>query len=148
MAKKWMVASILTALAVLVYSILTLFFTKIPLLTAPTPTEAIQLTASKFLVFFVLVYALFQCVKNYSANMHNSIVNKHRQNSLMTYQTLAEAGATAATREIVLLHAATAIYAPTDSGFVRNEERGYSDTSIIGTIGKAVQSSLSGQGQP
>jgi hypothetical protein len=145
-SKKWLFASVCMAIIVLIYSVSTLFFTKIPLLTAATPTEAVQITASKFLVFFVLVYALFQCVKNYSSNMHNSIVNKHRQNSLMTYKTLTEAGGSPEAREVVLQHAASAIYAPSDTGYVKNEERGSGDNALIGMFGRAIPGGLSGSG--
>ncbi|OIQ73607.1 hypothetical protein GALL_447530 [mine drainage metagenome] len=137
-AGQWKIASIVMAGIVLAYSILTLFFTKIPLLTADTPATAIQLTASKFLVFVVLGYALIQCVKNYNANTHNAIINKHRQNSLMTYTTLTQAGNSPESRDIVLQHAAAAIYAPSDTGYVRNEERGYGDGALVGLLGKSI----------
>ena len=121
---KWLVASLVATVIVIAYSAFTLFFSKIPLLTAVDPASAIQITTSKLLIFFVLVYGLFQCVRNYSANMHIGVVNKHRQNSLLTYRTLTEASGTAEGREIVLQHAAAAIYAPTDTGYVRKEDTG------------------------
>ena len=140
----WLRASITMVCVVVVYSFATLFFSKIPLFSASDTATAIQITTSKFLVFFVLVYALFQCVKNYSANMHNGVVNKHRQNSLLTYRTLSEASGTQEGREIVLQHAAAAIYAPNDSGYVRNEERGYVDGGMMGLVSRTLNSSSSG----
>lgn len=143
-SSKWLIASIVMSAVVVAYSVATLFFSKIPLLAAIDPSSAIQITTSKLLVFFVLLYALFQCVKNYSAHMHNSIVNKHRQNSLLTYRTLSDASGTQEGRETVLQHAAAAIYAPNDTGYVRNEERGYSDGGVIGLVGRALTSASGG----
>ena len=144
---KWLKASVVATVIVIIYSTFTLFFSKISLFTAVDPASAIQITTSKLLIFFVLVYGLFQCVKNYSANMHNGVVNKHRQNSLLTYRTLTEASGTTEGREIVLQHAAAAIYAPTDTGYVRNEERGYGESGLVGLVGRAVSGS-SGTAQP
>ena len=82
---------------------------------------AIARTAvSRVLVFAVLGYALFFCVRNYMAHRHNAIVNRHRQNALDTYRALAEADPKS--RDVVLAHAAWCIYAPQDSGFARKGE--------------------------
>ena len=143
----WLRASMAMVLVVVLYSVATLFFSQIPSLTAKDTATSIQITSSKFLVFFVLVYALFQCVKNYSAHMHNSVVNKHRQNSLLTYRTLSEASGTQEGREIILQHASAAIYAPNDSGYVRNEERGYIDGGMMNLVSRTLNGS-SGGSQP
>tara|TARA_R110002033_G_scaffold112889_1_gene158185 strand:- start:73 stop:1101 length:1029 start_codon:yes stop_codon:yes gene_type:complete len=125
-AEQWKIGLFVMSGLVLICGASTLFFRYIPFLTANTPTEAIQLVASKVLIFFILFYVLFVFSRNYSAHKHNSIVNKHRQNALMTFTTLAEAGSTVEARDVVLQHAAAAIYAPNDTGYMKNEERGYS----------------------
>ena len=53
----------------------------------------------------------------------------------MTYRTLSESGATVEARDTILNHAAAAIYAPVDTGFVANEERGYGNAMPAITIG-------------
>jgi hypothetical protein len=116
---RWMTGFLLA------YAVSTLAFPVIPLLSADSIPEAIQLTVSKILIFFVLGSTLLLCVRNFIAHKHNGIVNRHRQNALLTYTTLAEAGNSIEARDTVLQHAAAAIYAPNDTGYVKNEERGY-----------------------
>lgn len=142
-AKKWRNYSMVMTGVVLFYAIASLFFPHIGWLQADSPEALVQLSISKFLVFFVLVYALFQCVKNYNANMHNAIVNKHRQNALLTYTTLVEASDAPQVRDVVIQHAAGAIYAPGDSGYVKNEERGFGEGGLLNTAARQ----FSGQGQ-
>lgn len=137
-AKKWLVASSVAGIVVVAYALGTLVFPQIEWLKASSTAEAIQLTVSKVLVFLVLSYILFQCVRNYSAHKHNAVSNKHRQNALMTYRTLAEAGGSAEARDTVLQHAAAANYAPNDSGYLRSEERGYGGNPVVGFSPKSA----------
>ena len=131
-AWNWLVASIVAAVVVSAYAVATLFlFQWLP---AKTPFESAQIITSKFLIFGVLVYGLFQCIRSYSAHRHNQVTNKHRQNALMTYKTLAEAGNSPELRDAVLQHAAAAIYAPNDSGYLKGEERGYGAQSLLALL--------------
>jgi hypothetical protein len=144
-AWKWLVASVVAAAVVTAYAVATLFlFQWFP---AKTPFESAQIITSKLLVFGVLVYGLFQCVRSYSAHRHNQVTNKHRQNALMTYKTLAEAGNSPELRDAVLQHAAAAIYAPNDSGYLKGEERGYGAQSLLALLPRNP-GSTSGSGTP
>lgn len=128
-SSKWLLISCVAAFLVLAFSISSLFLFDC---FAPNSIfESAQLVASKLLIFFVLAYALIQCVRNYSAHKHNAVTNRHRQNALMTYKTLAEAGNTPELRDAVLQHAAAAIYSPNDSGYLKGEERGYGGQSLV-----------------
>lgn len=131
-AQKWLVASIVAAVVVALYSVLTLFLPKWLPMTDGFGNA--QIITSKLLIFGVLVYGLFQCVRSYSAHRHNHVTNKHRQNALMTYKTLAEAGNAPELRDAVLQHAAAAIYAPNDSGYLKGEERGYGAQSLLALL--------------
>ena len=124
-AERWKWGSFMFSGVVVLYAVSTLFFPQFDWLTADTTAEAIQLTVSKILIFGVLASILLLSVRNFSAHKHNSIVNKHRQNALMTYTTLADAGSSVEARDAILQHAAAAIYAPNDTGYLKNEERGY-----------------------
>ncbi len=128
-AKKWLMASVIAGVFVLAYAVLTLFVYR--WLSPQNTFESVQMVLSKVLIFAVLAYALLQCVRNYSAHRHNSVTNKHRQNALMTYKTLAEAGSTIEARDAVLQHAAAAVYAPNDSGYLKKEERGFGSSLPI-----------------
>lgn len=137
-AEKWLKTSAVMAGVVLVFSIATFF---LPSLFHPANLfESSQLIASKIITFLVLAYAMFQCVRSYSAHRHNAVTNKHRQNALLTYKTLADAGNSPELRDVVLQHAAAAIYAPNDSGYLKGEERGYGGQSLIALASRAAGS--------
>lgn len=106
------------AIGILVaYGILSIFLHKIPFLAPATTYDAVQLAVSKLLIFVVLGYGLTLCAKNYLAHRHNAVVNKHRQNALATYTTIADAANDASGRDIVLSHAADCIFSPQDTGY-------------------------------
>lgn len=142
-ALRWMIGLFVSSVVVLLYGISSLFFRYIPFLNADTVAGAIQLTVSKLLVFFILVFMVLIFARNFNAHKHNSIVNKHRQNALMTFTTLVEAGNSLETREIVLQHAAAAIYAPNDTGYMKNEERGYASSLPVSVTSKLPVAGLS-----
>ena len=75
---------------------------------------------TRALIALVLTSLLAYSVKNYMAHKHNAVVNKHRENALRTYKALVESAPTQETRDIVLHHAAACIYAPQDSGYVKD----------------------------
>lgn len=143
---KWLIASIGSVLTLFTYSAFTLFFPYLEFFTADTLTDAVQLTASKVLVFLVLTFSALQSVKVYSAHKHNEVTNRHRQNALMTYRTLAEAGGNSETKDVVLQYAASAIYTPNDSGYLKHEDRGTLPSPIVGLNTRAL-SGGSGQAE-
>ena len=75
---------------------------------------------TRALIALVLTSLLAYSVKNYMAHKHNAVVNKHRENALRTYKALVESAPSQETKEIVLHHAAACIYAPQDSGYVKD----------------------------
>jgi hypothetical protein len=99
------------------YAILALSFSIV--FEFPT-SQAIQIGISKILIFSVIAYMLFLCTKTYAAHQHNAAVNRHRQNSLLSFNALVEAAGSEDKRDIVLSHAAGSIFAPQDTGYVRN----------------------------
>lgn len=141
-AGKWLIASAISAFVLVAYAISTLFFAKI--FSTLNGFESAQIIASKILLFVVLGYGVVQCVRNYSAHRHNYVTNKHRQNALMTYRTLAEAGNTPELRDAVLQHAAAAIYAPNDSGYLKSEERGYGAQGLLALVPRMTGSTPTG----
>jgi hypothetical protein len=79
--------------------------------------QAIQFGISKLLIFSTIAFTLFLCARTLMAHRHNEVVNRHRQNALLTFNALAEAAATPETKDVVLTHASACIYAPQESGF-------------------------------
>lgn len=55
--------------------------------------------------------------RNYATHKHNAVVNRHRQNALLTYRALVAAAGEKGTEDVVLAHAASCIFSPQDTGF-------------------------------
>ena len=88
--------------------------------------------ANRALFFIVLGYGVFFCAKNYMANCHNAVVNRHRQKALETYLAVVNAVKDQKHRDTVLSYAAQCIYVPQDSGFGRrNSESEISADTIL-----------------
>lgn len=124
LAATWLDYTYKFAAAVALFAVASLFLHKWTWLTPANTFEAIQLTTSKILVFAVLAYMLIMSARNYTTHKHNAVVNRHRQNALLTYRALVEAAGDGGTQDIVLAHAASCIFSPQDTGF--SQQRGES----------------------
>lgn len=115
----WLKASALACgvlVAALVAALFASFFFK---------NNDLQFVVTKALLFSTLAYALFFCVKNYMAHRHNYVVNKHRQNALMTYRAIASGAQSDGTaRDIILAQAAHCIFAPQSTGYAKGDGGG------------------------
>ena len=100
-----------------VYAVLTIFLHKIPLIKPDDAYQTVQLAISKVLIFGVLSYLLYLATKNYVAHKHNAVVNKHRQNALMTYEAIVNAAKGTANTEVILSHASACMFAPQQTGY-------------------------------
>ncbi|MEH0373892.1 hypothetical protein [Vibrio mimicus] len=132
-AEYWKVKTIQAAIALGFYAFCTLFIHKLSWFKPEDNLQALQLMTSKVLIFGVMAYLLFLAAKNFLSHKHNSIVNKHRQNALMTYKALTDAAVTEETKDIVLNHAASCIFSPQDTGYIKNE-----NSSSQGTMGRSI----------
>lgn len=89
-----------------------------------TPTslyEAIQLAVGKVVVLASVGSFAVLAGRQYAANRHNEVVNRHRCNALRTYRALVEAAGDNDVRGIVLAQAAHAIFADQPTGFTRTD---------------------------
>jgi len=118
-SKSWRTATIWLAVALGVYAFLTMFTNNIPALHPKDGVESSQIIAGKVLFFIVLAYMLLLSARNFLSHVHNGIVNRHRQNALLTYNALVNAGGTSATKDVVLGYAASCIYAPQETGYAK-----------------------------
>lgn len=144
LSETWRKYTVRTALGLGVYSVGTIFLHRIPWIAPTNQIETIQFIVSKILIFAVLAYMLALCARNFLSHKHNSIVNRHRQNALMTYRSLVNAGGSQESRDIVLQQAASAIYQLHDTGYVKGGD-GASKTSLIEVLPRAtVSPQLSG----
>lgn len=131
LADKWLIYTYRFAAALGGFAILSLFLHKIEWIKPTSSGEMFQLITSKVLIFTVLGYMLIMAARNYTTHKHNAVVNRHRQNALLTYRALVTAAEDASTQDIVLAHAASCIFSPQDTGF----SHGKGD---IGTGSKSV----------
>ncbi len=140
LAATWKTTTIRAAWLVGGYTALSLFFNQMPWLRPTNSFEAIQLVSSKLLLFGVLAYLLALAAKNFLAHQHNEIVNRHRQNALMTFNALAEAAHSPDNKDIVLAHASACIFSPQDTGYTKggSGESAVTAKSVVELLPKAL----------
>jgi hypothetical protein len=131
LADKWLTYTYRFAAALGGFAILSLFLHKLEWIKPANNGEMFQLITSKVLIFTVLGYMLIMAARNYTTHKHNAVVNRHRQNALLTYRALVTAAEDTGTQDIVLAHAASCIFSPQETGF----SHGKGDT---GTGSKSV----------
>ncbi|UPT96298.1 hypothetical protein J4G48_0046020 [Bradyrhizobium barranii subsp. apii] len=133
-ARTWRVWITLAAALVAVVAAASLFVSKVDLLKPQDAYEAIQLLAAKLVIFTTAGYLVVLCARNFLAHTHNAIVNRHRQNALLTFQALVDAAKGEDKKDIVLTQAAACMFAPQETGFTKHQPEG--GPSIIQMLGK------------
>lgn len=101
---------------------------KVPWIRPENGLEASQLIAGKVLLFAVLAYMLLLAGRNFLAHKHNAVVNRHRQNALLTYKSISDAAKAQDRQDVILSHAASCIFAPQDTGY---QPRSHSDSPVV-----------------
>ncbi len=138
-SEKWRKWTRNMAWAVGIYAALSILIHKIPWISPENVYQTVQLTASKVMIFSVLAFMLYLCAKNFLSHKHNSIVNRHRQNALMTYKAIVEA-ADKMNQDAVLIHAAACIYSPQTTGYAGNDgSQIQGSRSIIELLAKPLE---------
>ncbi|MGB6189531.1 MAG: hypothetical protein WBF70_13295 [Aeromonas molluscorum] len=142
-AEKWQKYIVRLAIALGLFAVLSLFLHKVPFLKPTDTYDAIQLSISKFLIFFVIAYVLFLSAKNFLNHKHNAIVNKHRQNALMTHGALVEASGDEGVRDAVLLQAANCIFSPQSTGYASGSDSDVSNQkSMVEILSRPVAQAI------
>jgi len=119
-AQSWFKQTTNIAIGLGAYAVASLFLHRIPGLNGETVYATAQLAVSKVLIFTVISYMLYLAARNFIANKHNATVERHRQNALLTYRALVEAAGDTPNQELILVQAASCIFAPQPSGFGRD----------------------------
>jgi uncharacterized membrane protein len=102
----------------------------------------IHFTITKAVVLTVMFYALAICTRNYKAHKHNSILNKHRQNALNTFETFSKAAGTdLQTKNAVLLEATHTIFSNQQTGYLNPDGESDSPNKIIEIIKSSTSKS-------
>jgi len=116
-ASRWQKYTICVAIGLGVYSLASLFIHKVPGLDPTSTYQAVQIGVSKVLVFTVISYMLYLCARVFLSHKHNAIVDRHRQNALMTYKALVDAAGDTPNREVILVQAGACIFSPQATGY-------------------------------
>ena len=125
------------------FAIVSLFLHKIPILIPTNAYETVQLGISKVLIFAVIAYMLFLSARNFLNHKHNAILNKHRQNALMTHKALIEASGDSGVREAVMLQAASCIFSPQSTGYTNDAGNdNNSPKSMVEILSKPVTTAI------
>ena len=91
-----------------------------------------------------LIYLLLnRSIKNYTAQKHLEVINRHRQNALDTFERFVSSAARQETKEEVLLAATNAIFDANQSGYLSTKMKGSESTNPIPQVIKAVMPSSS-----
>lgn len=130
-AASWLTRTYWFAGALGFFAVFSLVLHKFEWIKPANEIESFQLISSKILIFAVLGFLLVMAAKNYASHKHNSVVNRHRQNALLTYQALVKAAAGQGTEDIVLANAASCIFSPQESGFSQGRGDGSSGSKSV-----------------
>lgn len=136
-AEKWLTKVYYAAGILCAYAVASLFFHLIPWFKPEDKYQTVQFVVSKVLIFGVLSYMLYQATRIFMAHKHNAVVNRHRQNSLLTFKALVDA-AQAPNKDVVLNHAAACIYSPQTTGYSSDGAEGPAAKSVVEVIGGAM----------
>lgn len=137
-ADSWRAATIWIAIGLATYSVLSVFFDKWTGLQPADAYSASQVAVSKVLIFAVMAYMLILSARNFLSHKHNEIVNRHRQNALLTFNALVDAAGNDEARDIVLTYAAACIFAPQETGYTKpgGKVGGEAPTNAIQRVGR------------
>jgi hypothetical protein len=141
-AEVWRIRTIVLACILAVFAFLSLFIHEIPILRPENSYETVQLAISKVLIFAVISYILYLSARNFMSHKHNAVVNRHRQNALMTYNALVEAaGDYQHASDAILVHAASCIYAPQATGYAGGGQETQGAKSVIELLSRPFSQS-------
>lgn len=90
-------------------------------LTDLSTLKLVQASIPRFIVVFVLTFGMIWSVKNFTASVHNFVVNRHRRNALASFQTFVEGASKPEVKDAVLMQATHAIFMPQDSGYATGD---------------------------
>lgn len=83
---------------------------------------SLQIFLSKILFFSFASVVFYQVVKNYNANMHLYTLNKHRANSLASFQAFVKSTEDPKVRDAVLIQATRSIFEAGQTGYVSSPD--------------------------
>jgi len=118
--KYWLLATALLGILAVCVAIASVYF----LLPTGELREpgTIQRIITKLVIISIFYFAALWASRNYRSHQHLSVVNKHRQSALATFETFVKAANDEQTKNAVLLEATRCIFSPAPSGYLGAEE--------------------------
>ncbi len=96
------------------------------------------------LVSAVIAFMLILCSRNFLSHRHNTVINRHRQNALLTFEALVKASGSEEGKNIILTHAAGSIFAPQDTGYTKSgSDQSKATASVIDAVPKFISRTTS-----
>lgn len=127
-AHNWFIGA-LSILGVIIAYLLFLLFQN------PTTNQSFEIVVQnafvKILFLSTLFYALYQCVRNYNANMHLRVLNQHRQNAIETFEAFANAATTPEVKSAVLMQATQSVFDFNKSGHLSKDNPSGSSPNFV-----------------
>lgn len=132
-AKKWLKATGTLAGVTLLMTI-ALYFA-LPIADNASTAQIVQVLSTKLILITVFFTATLWAGKMYKATMHQMTINKHRANSLKTFQAFIKASNEVSTRDAVLMETTKSIFSVMPSGYIDNEQSNVGkNTNIIEVV--------------
>lgn len=116
-AKTWRWATIGLSVGLGVLAMGSIWIHRVPGLSPESTYQTVQLAVSKVLIFTVFFYMLYLSARNFLSHKHNAVINRHRQQALLTFEALVAAAKETPNKEIILTHASACIFAPQPTGY-------------------------------
>lgn len=119
-ARNWQYFSISSIILLIISGTLLLFFSP----TSEAGATVLQNTLNKVIIITGLIYLVTLCLKNFRANKHNYIVNKHRADALTTFEVFISAANAEdiQTKNAILLKATETIFGYQPSGYLPSNQ--------------------------
>jgi len=118
-AGDWLKYTLGFAVLTLIAAFASFYF---PIASDATNAQIAQYLTSKLVILLVLLTATIWCGRIYKALMHQVTVNKHRANSLKTFQAFVKAASDEGTRDAVLIETTRSIFTNAPSGYLETAE--------------------------
>lgn len=138
-AKSWLVRSSISAIATVLVAFL-FFFGEHP----TEPAAIVQYATSKIVILTMFIGITAWCAGNYKANKHQATVNRYKAHALRTFQAFVQASDNPSVRDAVLMETTRAIFAQSQSGYLRTDVPADSGSKIVEIIKGGAESAAQG----
>lgn len=82
----------------------------------------------------VFLFAMLFCARNFMAERHNVVINRHRRAILLSYRSLVKASRNPRAEDVILVQMTQSIYAPMISGYIKSGGTDGGGASIVREI--------------